>query len=296
LKNEEGHVPVLLGPVVEALRPRPGALFLDGTVGLGGHAFEILSRSGPDGRLLGIDKDSRALAGAAERLKIFGDRSRLGQGDFSRFDEIFPEAAESALDGALVDLGVSSLQLDEPGRGFSFQSEGPLDMRMDPSGGETAADFLERATEQELVERLREAGEDRFAAKLARRLLERRGSFKTTRELAEAVARMVPRRGKTHPATRVFLALRMAVNRESDALRDFMRKIPRALRPGGRLVIISFHSTEDRIAKRFYSDVLNLMDEMKRVTRKPVAADEEERRRNPRSRSAKMRVFERHVV
>ncbi len=284
------HAPVLLGPAVEALRPRSGGVYLDATVGLGGHAAEILRLSAPDGRLWGMDRDGEALARAAERLSVFGGRVRLVHGNFARLDERLPSLREEKLDGILADLGVSSLQLDDPARGFSFQREGPLDMRMDRSQGETALSYLQRALPEELAERLSEAGEGRQAKRLARFLLEGAGQWRTTADLERGLEKVLPRWGATHPATRVFLALRLAVNREMESLREFLGKAPLFLKPGGRLAVISFHSTEDRIVKRAAEGAA--WKRMRAVTRSPVAPGPEELERNPRSRSAKLRVFE----
>lgn len=276
---------------MDGLAVRPGGTYLDATVGLGGHSREILRRSSPDGKLYGTDQDAAALNAAKEALSEFSARLELAQSNFSLFDNALPGLAPGALDGALADLGVSSLQLDTPERGFSFQSEGPLDMRMDPSQGETALDLLQRVSPGELEACLREGGEERFARKLSRVLTDRAAEFRTTADLAQAVARCVPRRGKSHPATRVFLALRMAVNREMENLKVFLEKAPAYLKPGGRLVVISFHSTEDRIAKWFYR-AEDWKEKMRPVIKSPLEADDEEQRINPRSRSAKMRIFE----
>jgi len=274
---------------VEALRPRPGGGFLDATVGFGGHAADILARSSPDGRLWGIDRDPEALSVAESRLAVFGVRVRLARGNYDRAGELFPDVPGGTWDGILADLGVSSLQLLTPERGFSFQREGPLDMRMDPAQPETAASYVERVNVEELEERLVEAGETRFAGKLARLLKSR--LFSSTLDLAAAVARTVPRRGRTHPATRVFMALRLAVNGEMESLKRFLTNAPAWLGPGGRLAVITFHSLEDRVVKRFYKETPGFSS-MKSVTKSPLIPTWEERKRNPRSRSAKLRVFE----
>lgn len=285
------HRPVLLGPSVEALRVKPGGKYLDATLGHGGHAAEILKRSAPDGVLWGTDRDQNALSVARERLAEFGGRLKAAHGHYAKFDEVLPELAPGSLDGALADLGVSTMQLLDPARGFSFQREGPLDMRMDPSRGETAAQFLERVTVEEFEGLLRESGEARFARKLAERLAGQ--SWPTTKALADAVARMVPRRGKSHPATRVFLALRLAVNRELEGVEDWLGAVPKYLKAGGRIAVITFHSSEDRIVKRFYKARPELG--MKAVSKSPLIPSWEERKANPRSRSAKMRVFEKQI-
>lgn len=290
------HVPVLLGPALEALALRPGGVYLDATVGLGGHSSEILRRTAPDGRLLGLDRDPQALARAAERLAPFGARLRLLHGEFSRLRELLPEVFPEGLDGALLDLGVSSLQLGDPSRGFGFMRDAPLDMRMDPTRGETAQDYLRRVAPEELEERLRTAGETRFARRLARELLRDPEKWRTTGALASALERMLPRRGRTHPATRVFLALRLAVNRELESLEKFLRECPLALKTGGRLVAIAFHSAEDRIVKRSAGDVPGTTCRMAPLLKRPLEPGPEEVRRNPRSRSAKMRVFEKRPI
>jgi 16S rRNA (cytosine1402-N4)-methyltransferase len=263
------------------------------TVGNGGHTFALATESGPDGHVFGIDRDAEALVYARERLRDFGDRVELIHGNYKDVDSLLLNRQES-LDGVLADLGVSSPQLLTPSRGFSFEREGPLDMRMDRSHGETALDYLRRVSPRELEERLREAGEERFAEKLVKVLCEGRDHWQTTLDMSRAVAAVIPRWGRTHPATRVFMALRMVVNQELEGLNVFLEKIPSFLKPGGRLVVISFHSTEDRIVKRFYPREGAIGPRvMKRVTKSPLIPTWEERKRNPRSRSAKLRVFER---
>jgi len=283
------HLPVLWRETLEGLSLRPGATIVDVTVGLGGHAAGILAATGPEGRLIGLDRDPEALAKAREVLAGYGERARLVQGNFSRFDEALGLKPQS-VDGLLADLGVSSLQLDSPLRGFSFARGGPLDMRMGPEGA-TAKDFLLRVGLEELETVFRDAGEERFARKLARRLKEDAEHFESTADLAAAVARCVPQRGKSHPATRVFLALRMAVNREMPNLREFLERAPVALKKGGRLAIIAFHSTEDRVVKWQGREAWR-EGPMRAVFKKPRIAGLEELRVNPRSRSAKLRVFE----
>jgi len=279
------HSPVLVAECLEALRVRPGGRYLDATVGLGGHTEAILFASDPDGRVTGLDRDEFALARARERLEAFGERFRLVKGNFADAPALL---AGESYDGVLADLGVSSMQLLTPERGFGFSAEGALDMRMDPSGGPTAAEYLKAATPGELEARLREAGEERFARKLAVLLKTGSDDLRTTGDLARAVARAIPRRGRSHPATRVFLALRMAVNEEMESLQRFLEGAAGLLAPGGRLAVISFHSTEDRIVKRFRAEERGL----RRVTKPPVAPGWDEGRKNRRSRSAKLRVFE----
>jgi 16S rRNA (cytosine1402-N4)-methyltransferase len=279
------HQPVLPEECLEALNVRPGGSYLDATLGLGGHAELILKASAPDGRLAAVDRDAQALSRAKERLAPFGPRLRTAKGNYAALPDLFPG---EIFDGILADLGVSSMQLLTAERGFSFMNDGPLDMRMDQDDGPTAIEFLKDASLEEIEERLRDAGEERFGRKLAALLKEGAEVWTTTGELARAVSRTVPRRGKSHPATRVFMALRLAVNREMESLKEFLDRAPAALAAGGRLAVISFHSTEDRIVKRFYQE----REDMRRVTKSPVIPSWEERKANPRSRSAKLRVFE----
>lgn len=279
------HQPVLLKECLDALQVKPGGRYLDVTVGLGGHAEAILARSAPDGRLTGIDRDSDALASASARLAPFGERARLVKGNYADAPGLLPG---ETFDGVLADLGVSSMQLLTPERGFSFSADGPLDMRMDRDQPLTAREFVRGATAQEIEDVLREAGEERFARKLAALLKSGIEAWQTTGDLARAVAGAIPRRGKSHPATRVFMALRLAVNREMESLKVFLEAAPGLLAPGGRMAVISFHSTEDRIVKRFYGRE----GALKRVTKSPTAPSWDERKANRRSRSAKLRVFE----
>jgi 16S rRNA (cytosine1402-N4)-methyltransferase len=276
---------------VEALGVKTGGKYLDATLGHGGHAAELLKRSAPDGQVWAIDRDPHALEAAKSRLAPFGGRLIAAHGHYADVGRLFPGLRPGGLDGALADLGISTRQVLDPGRGFSFMREGPLDMRMDPTQGETAAEFLERVPPEELAERLAESGEGRFARKLAERLAGRK--WPTTKALADEVARSIPRRGKSHPATRVFLALRLAVNRELEGVEAFLAAVPECLKAGGRLAVITFHSSEDRIVKRFYKARPEL--DMKAVSKSPAIPSWEERKANPRSRSAKLRVFEKQI-
>ncbi|MFP5503102.1 MAG: 16S rRNA (cytosine(1402)-N(4))-methyltransferase RsmH [Candidatus Sericytochromatia bacterium] len=300
------HQPVLLAEVLAQLDPRPGQVMLDGTVGGAGHASELLARLLPDGFLYGIDQDPVALEAARARLATVSDRFELFKANF----EAIGSLPLPPLDGILLDLGVSSPQLDVAERGFSFQQEGPLDMRMSPDNPMTAERLVNQADEQELARVLYEYGEERFSRKVARAIVERRKQepFKTTRELAEFVARLVPRDPSgIHPATLTFQGLRIAVN---DELGVAARALPQAvarLKPGGRLAVISFHSLEDRLVKQFFRAeakgctcpprlpmcVCGKQPTIRVLTSKPVVATEEEVRCNPRSRSAKLRVAER---
>jgi 16S rRNA (cytosine1402-N4)-methyltransferase len=304
------HIPVLLDEVISFLQPGPGKQWLDGTVGLGGHAFRLLEAS-PESRLLGLDRDAQALEVSRQRLTGFGDRAVLRQGSFKDMKDLaqgFLPVGRPGFDGILMDLGVSSLQLDEPGRGFSFQADGPLDMRLDASAGSSAAQWLDQISEEELVRVLFQFGEEPQARRIARALLKAR-PLRSTLQAAEVVSQAVGgRRGKPrHPATRTFQAIRMAVNGELAALEAALPQAVDLLAPGGRLAVISFHSLEDRRVKEFFvresTDCLCAPDipvcvcghkaSLKRVTGKPVTASGEENGRNPRARSAKLRVAER---
>lgn len=241
------------------LAPRSGEIYLDGTIGGGGHARLILEASAPDGRLIGIDRDRDALHHAEQVLAPFGTRVTLKQAAFADLATVVTALGIGGLDGVLLDLGVSSWQLDTPHRGFSFRHDGPLDMRMDPTQGASAADLVNGAAEQELVRIFREYGEERFAGRIARRIVRQRNEqpFTRTLELAEAVSAVIPGGhipGRIHPATRVFQALRIAVNSELEQVSRGIAEAFRLLNPGGRLVVIAFHSLEDRIVKRFFQE------------------------------------------
>jgi 16S rRNA (cytosine1402-N4)-methyltransferase len=251
--ESQSHEPVLLKEVVDFLRPERGGLFVDCTLGLGGHAEAILKAS-PDARLVGIDRDSEALAIAQKRLAIFDRRFQTVHANFDEISQVIAQFNPVNVQGVLADLGVSSLQLDSDERGFSFAAEAPLDMRMDRSRGETAADLLNRLTGRELADLIFEYGEERGARRIARALERERESapITTTKQLADLVVRTlrVPGRWRIHPATRTFQALRIAVNQELRAVEAFIPEAVTALAPGGRLAIISFHSLEDRLVKR----------------------------------------------
>lgn len=286
------HRPVLLDEALDMLRPRDGGVYADATVGGGGHAEAILESSAPGGRLVGMDRDRTALEAARQRLSRFGDRASLVHAAFGELAQVLVEAAAPRVHGLLADLGVSSPQLDEPQRGFSFSHEGPLDMRMDPTTGETAAELLARLGERELADLLHELGEERRARGIARSIKRaaEREELSTTTDLRRAVVRVTgPRRGRTDPATRSFQAIRMAVNREVEQLGILMSQLPHVLEDGGVAVIISFHSLEDRIVKRTFRDEPRLQ----RLTKKPLVPSGEEARANPRARSAKLRAARR---
>lgn len=290
-----GHAPVLLREVLAILRPIPDGLYLDLTVGTGGHAEGILEASGPTGRLVGLDRDREVLPLARERLARFGSRVRLLHADYRDLRAVAAAEGLEAWDGALLDLGVSSVQLDDPARGFAFSHPGPLDMRMDRAGGgATAADLLRDLPEAELSRILREYGEERWARRIARRIVAARAVTPLTRTdaLAEVVAGAIPRRAwprRIHPATRTFQALRIAVNRELEGLAEALAAAIHGLRPEGRLVVIAFHSLEDRIVKQ----VLRGSPEVTILTKKPVTPGPEEVAANPRARSAKLRAARR---
>jgi len=282
------------------LQPRSGAFFCDATVGMGGHARAILERSAPDGRLIGLDRDREALAAARVALQTFGDRVTLVHAPFARAREVLQELGVVAVDGFLVDLGVSSPQLDRPERGFSFRSSGPLDMRMDQSGGETLAELLRRVDEAELEHIIREYGEERFARRIARAIVEARdgAALGTTAELAAVVAGAMPHHERhKNPATRTFQALRIALNDELGQLEAFLDQVTDCLKPGGRLCVIAFHSLEDRIVKRRLRFLAGRDGggpaRLRLLTKHVVIAGDDERRRNPRARSAKLRAAER---
>ncbi|MBI3941892.1 MAG: 16S rRNA (cytosine(1402)-N(4))-methyltransferase RsmH [Chloroflexi bacterium] len=301
------HTPVLPGEVLDALQPHPGGVYIDGTVGAGGHSQLILHAAGPGSRLLGLDADPDALARAGERLASFGERIVLVHSNFADLFEVAQEYGFTPCDGILLDLGLSSMQLSDGGRGFSFQQDGPLDMRFDPSQPETAADLLNNLPEQELANLIYEYGEEHQSRRIARAIVQAR-PLRTTRQLADLVARVTGRgRQGIHPATRTFQALRIGVNEELQMLEKVLPQALRCLKPGGRLAVISFHSLEDRIVKNFFQQeardcicppeqpicTCHHHSTLAIITRRPVQSTEEEISRNPRSRSAKLRLAER---
>jgi len=300
VSRQSAHAPVLLDEALTWLAPRPGGRYCDATLGMAGHAQAILDRSAPDGRLIGIDRDPNALAQARLTLEPFGDRVSLVHARFSQAREVLERLEMVPVDGFLVDLGVSSPQLDRPERGFSFRHDGPLDMRMDPESGESAADLLRRVDETELARIIHDFGEERHAGRVARAIIEARrsGPVDTTGKLAAVVARAVPRHepGK-NPATRTFQALRIAVNEELDEIDRFLAVAADCLRPGGRLCVIAFHSLEDRIVKRRFRTLAGRDGGgpavLRILTKHVVVPTDAERARNPRSRSARLRAAER---
>ncbi|MFM8230039.1 MAG: 16S rRNA (cytosine(1402)-N(4))-methyltransferase RsmH [Chthoniobacterales bacterium] len=299
------HEPVLRNEVLRVLEPRPGKIFLDGTLGGGGHSESLLAAGA---RVVGLDRDKEALQHASARLSAFGDRFRAVHANFSEAADNDIVRSFAPFDGALLDIGVSSRQLDSAERGFSFRHDGPLDMRMDSSAGETAADLLNTAPEEELARIFREFGEEPQSRRAARAIAAEREriAFARTGQLAALIEKVIPRRGRIHPATRVFQALRIAVNDELGALRRALETIPALLRGGARFAVITFHSLEDRIVKSFFrSGSEEWLDRPEwpaprrnpdrcflDLTRKPLEPDAEEVKRNPRARSARLRAVE----
>jgi 16S rRNA (cytosine1402-N4)-methyltransferase len=302
------HRPVLVTEVLQALQPRPGGRYADGTIGGGNHARSLLEASSPDGWLYGCDRDPFALAAAAELLAPFSGRFELRQMNFA---ELAGWIAPGECDGVLLDLGVSSAQLDQPERGFSFQKDGPLDMRMNPGEGTTAADLVNTLGEAELAQIFWEYGQETQSRRFAKAIVKDRQArrFETTRQLAQLIERLSPRRGQArHPATQMFQALRIAVNSEWSSLRSGLAAALSILKPGGRLAVITFHSLEDRIVKEFgreksrdymFEGPLDIPElrrpavpQLRWVNRKAIQPREAELAANPRARSAQLRVME----
>ncbi len=295
MSHHPGHEPVLVAETVALLNPSRGGLFVDCTVGLGGHARAILA--GGATRLIGLDRDPTALAIAAESLAEWQARVELVHADFRDMPAVLQTRGISAISGGLADLGVSSMQLDADGRGFSFRRDEPLDMRMDQTQGPTAADLLAETGEEDLANVIFQYGEERYSRRIARSVVEARraGRIATTGQLAQIVRRAVPRKGyqRIDPATRTFQALRIWVNRELDGLDDFLAAASRLLGAGARLAVITFHSLEDRIVKHAFRALAAGEAALRVLTRKPVIPGEAEVTRNPRARSAKLRAIER---
>ena len=293
------HVPVLSQDVIRYLAVREGGTYLDCTLGLAGHASQIARLLGAQGYLIGFDRDPKALELARERLKALAEELGEAMPRITLIGEAFSSVAQhvesGTLDGLLADFGVSSMQLDEPERGFSFQTDGPLDMRQDTRQGVTAAQVVNEMDESDLANLIYEYGEERRSRRIARAIVRAR-PVTTTGQLARIVASSAPalKSDRIHPATRTFQALRIHVNRELDEIRDLLEAAPKLLKPSGRLVVISFHSLEDRIAKDVLKEV-QARDEWTVLTRKPVVADEAETNHNPRARSAKLRAAEKVV-
>jgi 16S rRNA (cytosine1402-N4)-methyltransferase len=300
----EVHDPVMVAEVVEALGCRSGGFWVDATVGAGGHAEAILERTSPGGRLLGIDRDREILDIAAARLAAYAGRFELVHGNFGEIGRILERSGKGPADGVLIDLGLSSLQLDLPERGFSFRADAPLDMRMDRGGGRTALDLVAAAGEEELARIIFAFGEEPKSRRIARAICRERerGGALTTQRLADVVAGAVggrgPRRGRIHPATRTFQALRIAVNAELEALEAALAALPAALAPGGRACVISYHSLEDRAVKRAFRALGQRGPDgapaaFLVLTKKPERPGEDELRGNPRARSARLRALAR---
>ncbi len=300
------HKPVLYKEIIHALQPRSGGRYVDGTLGAGGHARGILEACTPDGLLLGLDVDPQALALARETLAPYEGRIRLVQASHITLGEQLAAAGWDSIDGMVLDLGASSMQFDNPERGFSFMQDGPLDMRFGPHLAMSAADIINTYDERELADIIFKYGEDRDARRIARAIVQSR-PLHTTGELVAVIEKASPRRGdKTHPATQTFQALRIVVNEELAAVEITHPQAVAALKPGGRCAVISFHSLEDRIVKEYFreqsKDIVNppyeqiyeeeRMAVVKLITKKPILPSDEEIRENPRARSAKLRVVE----
>jgi 16S rRNA (cytosine1402-N4)-methyltransferase len=303
------HQSVLLAEVMAALQPYPGGIYIDGTVGAGGHTAALLTASAPDGQVFGFDRDQSALELARRQLAQFGQRVHLFHANFDQLAQVVKAQGLPRADGILLDLGVSSMQLDQPERGFSFQAEGPLDMRMDASAGPTAADLVNGLPEEELANLIYRYGEERHSRRIARAIVKAR-PIQTTVELAQIVARASgasrSERSRIHPATRTFQALRIAVNDELGALERALPQALACLQPGGRLAVISFHSLEDRIVKNYFKqesqDCICPPEQpvctcghkatIDIITKRPITPSLAEIEANPRARSAKLRVVE----
>ena len=304
--SDSPHQPVLYKEIIHALQPQPGGRYVDGTLGAGGHARGILEMSAPDGQLLGLDLDPQALAIARKILAPYEHRIHLAQASYTTLAEQLKQLGWNQVDGIVLDLGASSIQFDTSERGFSFMQDAPLDMRFGPHTPRTAADIVNSYSERELADLIYEYGEERDSRKIARAIVKAR-PLHTTRELVAAIEAVSPRRGdRLHPATRTFQALRIAVNEELTSMKEVLPQAAAALRSGGRLAVISFHSLEDRIVKDFFReqsrDLINppyerIYEEertatLKEVNRKPITPSEEETKNNPRARSAKLRIAE----
>ncbi|MBI1921221.1 MAG: 16S rRNA (cytosine(1402)-N(4))-methyltransferase RsmH [Geobacter sp.] len=311
MEQDFDHIPVMPEEVLKFLSPHSGGIYVDGTLGGAGHSMKILEASAPDGRLIGFDRDSSAIAAATARLAGFGDRVTLVHRNFAELEKSLASLEIGSIDGVLLDLGVSSHQLDSAERGFSFRQDAPLDMRMDTGTGPTAADLVNTLPEAELVHIIREYGEERWAGRIAVRIAAARekSPILTTMALAEIVKGAIPRKfheERLHPATRTFQALRIAVNAELESLDKGLEAGLRLLKPGGRAVVISFHSLEDRIVKNAFRKlaqgcicpksipvcVCGNKPQLRILTGRPVMAGEAELAANPRARSAKLRAAE----
>ena len=300
------HMPVLFHEVLDTLNLFPGGLYVDGTVGAGGHAQGILKAISPEGKLLGLDRDPAALEIAENRLAEFGNRVVLIHSSYSRLKSHLNNLSWKTVDGILLDLGLSSMQLDNPERGFSFRKAGPLDMRFDPSQPFSAADLVNESSKDDLADLIFRYGEERYSRKIADAIIANR-PLEDTQELADIIESAIRNKpSRIHPATRTFQALRIAVNQELKALEAFLPTALDALNPGGRLAVIAFHSLEDRIVKQFFRKeskdcicpteipqcVCGHKKQLKEINRRPIRPEDKEILENPRSRSAKLRVAE----
>lgn len=300
------HHPVLYQEIIHALSPHSAGRYVDATVGAGGHAWGILTASAPGGLLLGLDLDPQALEIASQRLSAFESRVTLLQASYTTLQAQLARLGWATVDGIVIDLGVSSMQIDTPGRGFSFLTDGPLDMRFSPAQTTSAADLVNTLPEMELADLIFRYGEEKLSRRIAHAIVQAR-PLHTTTELANLILKTSGgRRGRIHPATRTFQALRIAVNQELQSVEDFLPQAVQALAPGGRLAVISFHSLEDRIVKQFFRresrDCICPPEQpvctcghkasLVEITRRPMEATPEEAQTNPRSRSAKLRIIE----
>jgi 16S rRNA (cytosine1402-N4)-methyltransferase len=299
------HQPVLYHEIIHALQPKNKGHYVDGTLGAGGHARGILEACAPDGRLLGLDVDPQAIALARETLAPYGERARLIQASYDSLDEILREIDWGGIDGILLDLGLSSMQLEAPERGFSFQQDAPLDMRFDPGSPTKAADLINTLPGDELADLIYRYGEERASRRIAQAIVKAR-PLQTTRQLAAVVESVLPRKGRIHPATRTFQAFRIAVNQELERVENVLPQAVAALNSGGRLAVITFHSLEDRIVKEYFrQESRNFINPpyeriyeveksatLKEINRKVITPGEAEIVANPRARSAKLRVVE----
>ena len=310
---EFAHSSVLLAETISYLNVRPEGVYVDGTLGGGGHAFEVCQRLSEKGRFIGIDQDLDAVKAARERLAPFGDKVSVVHSNYENIQKILKEEGIDRVDGILLDLGVSSYQLDDPGRGFTYRKEdAPLDMRMDVRQTQTARDIVNGYSEMELFHLIRDYGEDRFAKNIAKHIVRARQEkpIETTGELNEIIRAAIPARVRAtggHPSKRTFQAIRIALNRELEVLKDSLDHMISLLRPGGRIAVITFHSLEDRIVKDAFKKnenpctcprefplcVCGAISKGRIITRKPILPTEEEQKTNSRSRSAKLRVFQR---
>lgn len=289
------HLPALLDEVLELINPRAGGLYLDGTLGYGGYSKALLDESAPSGIVYGFDIDKSAVERAAVRLLEYGSRFVPRHAGYHDAAQELLGLGISKVDGITLDLGLSSIQLDDPFRGFSFRFDGPLDMRFDTDSGQPLSELLKKTTASKLENVLREFGDERFSSRISKAIIgaARKGTLKTTKDLAELVARMIPgRRGRIHPATRTFQALRIMVNEELDNLKRALEELPPLLNPGARLCVVSYHSLEDRMVKVSFKQRVTGSSQWRIVTPKPVRPSLEESRNNPRARSARLRSIE----